>query len=152
MAKKCWNTENVEKGILIRQYDGDVKDLTINIAELFVDLFDRDEAEFGCIVNGVKQKLADTIARSKDEKLTEQEKRDAQEALWTRMSVERKWNMPKQGGGVRGPAVSYKVIVPALEGSGLDITAIAATLSTTEERVAPFMSDYVKPEKEAKPE
>lgn len=131
----------IEKSRMVRKYAGETLDLVIDLEDLFPGIDeDYDEAQVGAILNGVKQKLDDTIARSKDMKLTEAEKREAQEALWNRLSTERKWNMPKQAKGPRGPAVSYKVIVPALEDSGLDVEAIAATLSTTVERVQPFMT------------
>jgi hypothetical protein len=133
---KLWTTKD---GVMTRMYKDDVDDLTIDLHDLFPDFDAYDAAQQGCILNGEKQKLSDTIARSKDMTLTEAEKRAEQEALWTRNSVDRLWNMEKTT-GVRGPSVSYKTIVPALEASGLSVDVIAATLSTTVERVQPFMT------------
>ncbi len=131
----------VNGSVMTRSYKDETLDLTIDLEELFpgIEDGDYDEAQTGAIVNGVKQKLDDSIARSKDMKLSEAEKREVQEALWLRLSKERKWNAPKTT-GARGPAVSYKVVIPALEASGLDIETIAATLGTTIERVKPFLT------------
>ena len=136
---KLWNEEKVGSGTLVRCYSDDVKDLVIDINDLFEDFYMLEVVQRATIINGLKQKIADSIARSKDAKLTEAEKRDVQETLWLRISVDKEWNMPKAT-GARGPAVSYKVIIPALEASGLDAEVIAATLSTTLERVQPFMT------------
>jgi len=124
--------------VMVRVYTDATPDLEIILSELFPDIEEMEDVQVSTIVNGVKQKLDDCIARSKDMKLTEAEKRDVQSTLWTRISEEREWNMPKAT-GARGPAVSYKVVIPALEASGLDAATIAATLGTTLERVLPFM-------------
>lgn len=139
MAKN-WNI-NEETGLMTRLYTDDVEELTVDLTLLFPDNGDGilvEDVQRACVINGMKQKLDDSIARSKDMKLTEAEKRVVQAELWNRISVEREWNMPKAT-GARGPAVSYKVIIPALEESGLDAEAIALTLNTTLERVIPFM-------------
>ncbi|MCK5015650.1 MAG: hypothetical protein KAS32_01145 [Candidatus Peribacteraceae bacterium] len=136
----------IEEDYMIRTYaDEAVDTLDIALDKLFPEFEDLEKVQQACIVNGIKQKLDDSTARSKDMKLTEAEKRAVQEELWTRISVEKEWNMPKQTGS-RGPTVSYKVIVPALEASGLDVEAIAVTLSTTVERVQPFISVTEKEE------
>ena len=140
MAKN-WTIDDTDMTRKYLTVDGVVtKNLLIDLEHLFPEIEEYNDVQQACIINGMKQKLDDCTARSKDCKLTEAEKRVVQEELWNRISVEKEWNMPKTT-GPRGPAVSYKVIVPALEDSGLDVTAIAATLSTTVERVQPFMKE-----------
>jgi len=125
--------------VMVRVYTGETPDLKIVLNKLFTGIKEMEDVQVATIVNGVKQKLDDCIARGKEEKLTEAEKRDCQATLWERIAVDREWNLPKAT-GARGPAVSYKTIIPALEASGLTVEVIAATLGTTIERVQPFMT------------
>ncbi len=128
----------IEEDTLTRAYEGDVTPLVVKPSLLFEDFEEMESVQKACVINGLKQKLDDSIARSKDMKLTEVEKREVQEALWLRISTEREWNMAKTT-GPRGPAVSYKLIVPNLQAAGLNAEAIAKTLSTTVERITPFL-------------
>lgn len=128
----------ISEDVMTRMYLDETPDLVVTLSDLFPEIETWEAVQVSTAVNGIKQKLDDCIARSKDAKLTEAEKRDCQLTLWTRIWEEREWNMPKAT-GARGPAVSYKVIIPALEESGLDAEAIALTLNTTLERVTPFM-------------
>jgi hypothetical protein len=128
MAKN-W-TYNEETHVLTRTYMQKVvnketgKETQVEAAEALEmaldDLFPNmdwaqaDEVEVGLAVNGTKQKMDDAIAKSKDEKLTEAEKRDVQSALLDRLQNQRKWNMEGKAGGTRGPAVPLKISVPPL--------------------------------------
>jgi len=140
---KLWT---VVEGVMTRVYkDEEVKDLTINLVDLFPEFMDFDNAQKGCVVNGVKQKLSDTIARSKDMALTEAEKRTAQEALWLRNSVDRLWNLEKTGG--KRETVSYKALLPAVRSFrdlGYNTEKTAGLLSLPLEVVEAVYNEEVK--------
>lgn len=76
------------------------------LTELFVnvDLAKMDNAELGTVVNGTKQKLADSVAPKEID--TDSLRIEKMERLWERMTVDRKWNLEKTGGG--GGGVSKK--------------------------------------------
>lgn len=134
MAKKLW-TLDLDNGTLTREYQDGVKELELDMANLFEDFLDYEVVQQMTIVNGVKQKIADTVATSKDMKLTEGEKRERQETLWTRMTVEREWNLPSAG---RVPGISYKKLIPGLREQGMSDETIAEFLSVDEDVVAQF--------------
>jgi len=131
----------IEEDTLTRAYEGDVMPLVIKPSLLFEDFEEMESVQKACIINGLKQKLDDSIARSKDMKLTEKEKREVQEALWLRISGDREWNMAKAG-GTRAPSVTLKVIIPALIETGMDAEKIAATIEKPLEVVEKFMEEY----------
>ena len=137
MSKKLWSVD-LDSGILTRHYEGDVDDLTCDLTVLFEEFCTMEPVQQRVIVNGLKQRLADTTARTKDAKLSESEKREVQDALWQRMSVEREYLMPSEG-GQRGPSVSLKTLVPALIQAGLDEAAIAAATGKTVEQIKKFL-------------
>lgn len=150
MAKN-WSIK--KDGVMTRVYKDDIIALTIKPAILFLEFNDMDKAQQGTIINGIKQKLDDSIARSKDMKLTEVEKREVQEALWERLSVERKWSIPKAATGPRGPSVNLSVIIPALQAAGFDNKKIAKTIEKPLSVVEAFITKQEeKEEKEAKAE
>lgn len=144
MAKKCWNTDNVEVGWLTREYDDpQVEDLHLNMTDLFPDFLDMDEVECNVILNGVKQKIADTIARSKEEALTEAEKREAQLTLWERLTKDREWNLPKVG-GTRGPSVTLTNLIPAINEflkMGFTVEKIAGLISKPVDLVQRYVDE-----------
>lgn len=116
------------EGTMTRTYADDTPDLVVKLTNLFPDFHDYDDAQKGCIVNGTKQKLDDSIARKKDEKLTEPEKRQVQADLWERNSVDRIWNAESR---TRTPSVSYTKLIPSiapLREVGFSDDKIAATL------------------------
>jgi hypothetical protein len=98
-----------------------------------------DEVEFGLAINGTKQKMDDAVARSKDEKLMEAEKRDVQSVLLERLQVERKWNMEGKAGGSRGPSVSLKIAVPPLVEAGFTADGIAKMFGKSLEIIQKFI-------------
>lgn len=143
MAKN-WTIEAMD---MTRTYKDEVPMLVINLELLFPEIEDMDEAQQGTISNGVKQKLDDSIARSKEEKLTEVEKREVQSALWDRLKDDRKWNMEKTG-GVRGPSVSLKTLIPALNAAGMTAEQMAAIVSKPLEVIEKFLKTGIEEETE----
>ncbi len=137
MAKN-WSVNKENRSEMTRKYSDETKDLLIDLIVLFPGIDEYDDAQYGAVMNGVKQKLDDSIARSKDCKLTEAEKREVQEALWNRLSVDRKWNMPK-GESKRGPSVSLKNLIPALNAAGLDAAAMAKIINKPVEVIEKFL-------------
>ena len=121
MAKN-WNYTTEDKGILVRAYKDETKSLMMDLTELYPEFVDFDEPQELYIVNGVKQKLDDAIARSKDVKLSEKEKREIQEAIWIRATVDRKYNAE---GKERGQMVGLAVAVRILRKTGMTDEEIA---------------------------
>lgn len=146
MAKN-W-TYDKETGTLTRSYTTKVDDkvvptaepLNMDMAILFEDWDAYDNVQQQVIINGLKQKLDDAIARSKDQKLTDKEKRDVQGTLASRIFEDREWNMPSQA-GTRGPSVSLAKVVPAMAEAGMDTKAIAQALGKTEEVVKQYIGE-----------
>ncbi len=124
MAKN-WTYSNEAKGILTRSYKDETPSLVLEITDLYPDFMEFDEPQELYIVNGIKQKLDDAIARGKEVKLTESEKREVQEIIWLRATVERKYNAE---GKERGPMVSLNKAVVGLAEAGLTVEVIAQTL------------------------
>ena len=138
MAKKVWDVD-AKTGTLIRLYDdATVADLTLNVTDLFADYLKMEEVQQLTIINGIKQKIADTIAVKTEAALTESEKREKQDTLWKRMINDREFNLPG-GGGTRGPSVSLKTLVPALIQAGLDESAIATATGKSVEVIVRFL-------------
>ncbi len=59
--------------------------LTFDLEDLFPGFMDLDQVQMRCVANGVKQKLADDLARKSDEKLTPVEMKAELQALWDRL-------------------------------------------------------------------
>ena len=123
--------------------------LVIDLDQLFPTFGEFDEVQQNVVINGMKQKLDDAIARSKNMALSEPEKREVQEALATRILLERKWNMEGKAGGPRGPSVGLKVSVQPLydmftEKFGLSeeeaIQKIADTFKKSPEQIQEFIN------------
>lgn len=104
-----------------------------------MDWENADEVEINGMVNGIKQKMDDATARSKDEKLTEVEKRDVQSELLDRLQNARKWNMEGKAGGSRGPSVSLKIAVPPLVEAGFTADGIAKMFGKSLEVIQKFI-------------
>jgi hypothetical protein len=114
-------------------------DLVMDLTDLFPEFLSFDEVQRNCVINGLKQKLDDAIARSKDQSLTEAEKREVQEALWLRISAERKWNAEGKETGSRGPSVSLALIVPPLLKAGYTAESLAKLTGKKLEVVQKFI-------------
>jgi hypothetical protein len=142
MAKN-W-TINEETGEMVRTYaDKKVEDLTIKMPEIYPMWAEFDEVQKCNAINGTKQKMDDYIARTKEEKLTEAEKRTEQSALWERLTVERKWNATAKG-GTRGPSVSLKALIPAINEfiqMGYSIEKIAGLIGKPVDLVKRYVED-----------
>jgi len=132
MAKN-WIYSNEAKGILTRSYKEETSSLVMELIELYPEFMDFDDAQEMAIVNGIKQKLDDAIARSKDMTLSEEEKREIQETIWLRMSIERKYNT--EGKKEKGKQVPLNKAVLALREAGLSAEAIAQTFGKTVEDI-----------------
>lgn len=107
------------------------------------DFHSFDEVEELMAVNGLKQKLDDTTARSKEMTLTDQEKREIQEALWTRLCEDRKWNAEGKARGPRSESVGLKVVVPEFLRLGLSVLKIAGLLGKPVEVIQKFIETGV---------
>lgn len=59
---------------------------------LFPDWTDRTDCQQECIAYGMKQKLSDSLARPKDQTLTDAEKRVELSTNWVRITEEEEWN------------------------------------------------------------
>jgi hypothetical protein len=105
----------------------------MNALYISVSFDDFDEVEELTAVNGIKQKLDDAIARSKDMTLAGAEQREVQEELYNRMAVDRKWNLEGKERGLKGPSVSLAVAVPPLLAAGFTVESIAKMFGKTVE-------------------
>lgn len=136
MAKRAWNVR--DDMVMVRSFEG-LEDLEFDPRDFFLgtDFAELEEVEKLCIVNGLKQKLADKVAVKKDEKLTPQERRDAMEELWTQLCEERLWN--KKGAGKKAGMVGLKKIVVGFASQGLSAEAIALALGKEIEEIQKYM-------------
>ena len=71
--------------------------VTFDLVKLFAGFMKFSQVQMRCIANGVKQKLADDLARAADVKLTPKEMKEELAAMWDRL-IDGKWFKP--GGGV----------------------------------------------------
>jgi len=138
MAKNWTYIE--EEGILLRNYKDDVESLEIDMDRLFPGWLEFEKVQKQVVINGMKQKLDDAIARSKDQALTEKEKAEVQYTLAERILHEREYNMPSQA-GTRGPSVSLAIVVPAFAKKGMSAEAIAETLGKPLEVIQKYISE-----------
>ena len=112
MAKKTM-TWTINGNILtVKHLDDNDRLDTFDMVELFDNFNKLEEVQQLTIVNGVKQKLADSCARSKDEKLTPAERTEQMAKIWKRMVVDRKWTTKRE---VTQKIATNKVIVEGLK-------------------------------------
>jgi len=71
--------------------------MTFGLDMLFPGFAKYDNVQQMTIAYGVKQKLADHVARSADVKLTPAEMVVELKALWNRITVDKLWNKPGEG-------------------------------------------------------
>lgn len=158
MAKN-WDFKE-ETGTLVRNYNlkeimeesGKVEiilmdKLEFSLIALFEDFLTLDEVQKSCIINGIKQKMDDSVARSKEEKLTLEEMKEIHEKLWERITIERKWNMEKEG-GKRAGSVSLKLVLPILLKAGMSIEDIAKECKKNVEEIIKMKEEMEEREKE----
>jgi hypothetical protein len=110
---------------------------TFDVVEIFPEWDTLTDVQQKVVLNGLKQKLADSVAVSKDAKLTPKERSEAIAELWGRL-LEGEWNR-KAEAGTRGPSVSLKTLVPALVMAGLTPEAIAAATGKSLEAITKFI-------------
>lgn len=90
MAKQM--TWELTKGILeVNHTDGQFKQ-SFDLTDMFPDFLDYNTVQANIIGYGLKQKLADSCAKSADEKLTAEERRDTMTAVWDRL-IAGEWNV-----------------------------------------------------------
>lgn len=105
-----------------------------------------DEVEKMCFINGLKQKLDDTTARSKDMTLSDTEKREIQSEMWIRLTEERKWNAESKTKGPRSESTPLKVVVPEFLKLGLSPEKIAGLLGKKLEVIQKFIASGMEDE------
>ena len=78
------------------------KKLSFDVTEIYPLFLEYTEVQQKIIANGLKQKLADCLARNADEKLTPLEMVEELNAMWERL-VAGNWNRPgsNKGGGIK---------------------------------------------------
>lgn len=134
----------VAEGTLRRTY-ADKTSRDFSVTKLFPDFLKYDEAQRGTIINGIKQKLEDKCAKSKDEKLSEAEKRVVHDTTWRLLSVDRKWNVKERA--EKAPAVTLTVleraILPMID-KGFDVEQISMLLTIPLERVKEIYNDSIE--------
>jgi len=126
------------KNIETEKYEEVEPQLDLEMIDLFPEFKDMTDCQQQCILNGVKQKMDDSIARSKDMTLTEGEKRQIQEDLWNQI-LSGEWNKKEKKTGERGESVSLKLVVPALLAGGLSAEGIATMLKKKLEVIQKFI-------------
>ena len=141
MAKRAWTVEE-KTLVLVRSFgeDSGVESSRFDPRSFWTSVhFDElEEVEKLCIINGLKQKLADKVAVKKDEKLTPAEQKEAMDELWKQLCEERLWNV-KGGGGKRTGMVGLKKIVVGFAGQGMSAEVIAMALGKEVEEVEKYM-------------
>jgi hypothetical protein len=141
MAKN-W-TINEETGVMERAYGDGQPALTVSMDTIYPMWTEFNEVQKCNAINGLKQKMDDFITRSKDEKLNEKEKREQHLLLWERLTVEQKWNATTKG-GTRGPSVSLKALIPAINEfiqMGYSIEKIAGLIDKPVDLVKRYVED-----------
>lgn len=114
--------------------------LELDALVISVDFQSLDEVEKLCFINGLKQKMDDTTARSKDMTLTDPEKREIQEAMWLRLVEDRKWNAESKTKGPRSESVGLKLVVPEFLKLGWSAEKIAGVMQKKVEVVKKFIA------------
>ena len=147
MAK---NWEVKEDGSMTRRYlvkkiDGDKevwveaeKPLTFFLYDLFPTYMEMEPVQQSCICNGMKQKLDDAVARSRDMALTEKEKQQEQASLLEQIISRREWNSASKK-AEKAPSVGLKLVVPVLLKLGLSVEQISQQLGKSQEAVQRFV-------------
>lgn len=89
MAKQMSWTQS-KTTLTVEHLDGDFEQ-SFNMADMFEDFEEFNEVQRNVIGYGIKQKLADSCAKSSDEKLTAKEREATMETVWERL-VAGEWN------------------------------------------------------------
>lgn len=92
MAKQTMKWELLEEVVLACTHlDDEDRQQMFDLTELYPDYREYNEVQKNIIAYGVKQKLADSCARSKDQTLTSQERTEQMDEVYSRM-VSGDWN------------------------------------------------------------
>ena len=95
--KKTMNWEYYEGNLICEHLDNDGEQQPFDLNKVFSDIEDFNEVQITIIVYGLKQKLADATARSKDMKLTAYERKAVMEETYNRI-VDGKWLADREVG------------------------------------------------------
>ncbi|MHA1481875.1 MAG: hypothetical protein ACTSQA_00370 [Candidatus Heimdallarchaeaceae archaeon] len=99
---KLWSSD-ITTGIMTRNYKNTtVETLNIDAALLFPNWLTMNDCQKQCVFNGLKQKIDDAIARTRQEKLTDKEAREVQETVANRILAPPDGEEPKWNSGVKG--------------------------------------------------
>jgi len=142
VVKKKWMswTLSEDMSVLTCAFDDVLEhtpDLVCNLREFFKSVkWERlEDVEKLALVNGIKQKLADKTAASKDLAMSAKEKRAVMAATWERLCNKRLWNAPAQARG-KIQSKDTKAINNALATADVKDLAVMVKLGlTTQERV-----------------
>lgn len=96
-VKATWT---VEKSNLTCTFS-DNTTASYDLAKIFPDFLKLDEIQQLTVGYGIKQKLSDKTAASKDAKLTNAERKAAMDETWKQLTVDKKWTSGKGGFGIR---------------------------------------------------
>jgi len=98
MAKSKLSWSLVETKLVVEILATQAK-VTFDIGEIYPNFMDMSDVQQRVIANGLKQKLADHLARTKDMVLTPIEMKTELEVLWERL-CNGHWNVEGKGGRV----------------------------------------------------
>ena len=109
MARKDWTLTGATLSCILGTGLGEVSG-SFNLAELFEDFTDLTSLQQAAIAYGVKQKLADCTARSKDMTLSDQEQVDTMTARYRTLIETQEWNEKGGGGGIAIASSAVKIL------------------------------------------
>jgi len=142
VVKKKWLdwTLDLVAGLLTCSFDDPIEhtpEIVFNLRDFFKSVkWERlEDVEKAALANGIKQKLADKTAASKDLAMSAKEKRAVMAATWERLCNKRLWNAPAQARG-KIQSKDTKAINNALATADVKDLAVMVKLGlTTQERV-----------------
>jgi len=158
MAKALmkWELELTDGFIAAVSFETTGATKRFDLEELFIhaNLEDWDEAEINTVFNGVKQKLADSVAPKEID--TDEARIAKMEELWKRLTEDRKWNLERKGGvgGGISKAKYGEVLYFAVKGmllGGMDEVAISVALKEKLEAIKEIV-EGIKKEEESEEE
>ena len=109
MARKDWTLTDGTLTCFIGTGLGEVSG-DYDLTELFEDFTDLTSLQQAAIAYGVKQKLADCTARSKDMTLSPQEQVDTMTARYRTLIETQEWNEKGGGGGIAIASSAVKIL------------------------------------------
>lgn len=140
-----WKLDKAE-GVLEASYKGLATGSEFRIKSLFPMWSTFDKVQKLCVANGLKQKLVDKTARSKDQggPMTATERKQTVEAMWEQLTVEKLWTKAAEGSGARGPMASLIPLVKNAVGMGMTAEEIVQLTSKPLEQIQTIMEELAK--------